>query len=334
LPSATNVASGGAETTGGVVSLTTTWNDPDADEPLLSVAVQVTVVDPSGKMEPDALLHVTGSAPSTTSAPTGAGVYVTCAPQSPFASAVCVGGTLTVGAPSVTVTVNDADPLFPRVSVALQFTVVEPIGNVAPDAGLQVTGRGPSMASFAEAVNVATAPAALVATTLIGLGTLTVGGCVSVTVIVKVPLPVLPAASCAVQVTVVAAIGKVEPDAGLQVTGRGPLTTSVADAENVTTAPAALVAGVVMFAGTVTVGAWLSVTVTWKLALPVFPAASCAVQVTVVGPSGKVEPDGGLQVTGRAPLIASFADAENDTTAPAALVAATLMFPGTLTVGG
>jgi hypothetical protein len=58
------------------------------------------------------------------------------------------------------------------------------------------------------------------------------------------------------------------------------------------------------------------------------------VHVTVVEPIGNVAPDGGLQVAVTGPSTASEADAENDTTAPAALVAAALMFPGTLTVGG
>ncbi len=44
-----------------------------------------------------------------------------------------------------------------------------------------------------------------------------------------------------------------------------------------------------------------------KVAEPVLPAASVALQVTVVMPSGKVLPDAGVQVTGRAPLTKSDA---------------------------
>src|SRR5436309_14414848 len=59
--------------------------------------------------------------------------------------------------------------------------------------------------------------------------------------------------------------------------------------------PAAVV--VVMLAGQVTVGAWLSLTVTVKLqSAELFPLASVAWQVTVVVPFGKVEPLGGVQV--------------------------------------
>jgi hypothetical protein len=49
-----------------------------------------------------------------------------------------------------------------------------------------------------------------------------------------------------------------------------------------------------MFAGTVIVGGVVSWTVMWKDAVEVFPAASLAVQVTVVVPSGNVEPDAGV----------------------------------------
>jgi hypothetical protein len=38
-------------------------------------------------------------------------------------------------------------------------------------------------------------------------------------------------------------------------------------------------------------------TLTWKLQVAVFPEESVAMQVTVVVPVAKVEPDGGLQVT-------------------------------------
>ena len=40
---------------------------------------------------------------------------------------------------AVTVTVNDFDAVSPERSVAVQVTVVTPIGNRLPDAGLQTT---------------------------------------------------------------------------------------------------------------------------------------------------------------------------------------------------
>lgn len=53
----------------------------------------------------------------------------------------------------------------------------------------------------------------------------------------------------------------------------------------------------VMFAGQVSVGFCISLTVTGKLQEPVLPAASVAMQVTVVMPFGNAEPELGEQVT-------------------------------------
>ena len=50
----------------------------------------------------------------------------------------------TGGVVSTTVTVNDCRAVLPCASVALQFTVVVPMANVDPDAGLQDTGTAPS----------------------------------------------------------------------------------------------------------------------------------------------------------------------------------------------
>ena len=121
--------------------------------------------------------------------------------------------------------------------------------------------------------------------------------------------------SVAEQVTVVVPIGKVLPDAGVQTGVIEPSTVSVAVAVNVTTAPAELVASVVISAGTVTTGAVVSTTVTVKVADPVLPALSVAEQVTVVGPSGKVLPDAGVQTGVIEPSTVSVAVAVNVTTA-------------------
>ena len=75
---------------------------------------------------------------------------------------------------------------------------------------------------------------------------------------------------------------------------------SVAETANVTAPPAELEVEFVMLDGTVIVGGVVSVDsiiiVTTKLPVPVFPAASDAVQVTVVVPAGKLEPEDGEQV--------------------------------------
>jgi len=72
---------------------------------------------------------------------------------------------------------------------------------------------------------------------VISAGSVRRGGVVSWTVTVENAEPILLAASVAVQMTVVVPNGKVEPDTGEQVAGREPLTTSIAVAENVATAP-------------------------------------------------------------------------------------------------
>jgi hypothetical protein len=58
------------------------------------------------------------------------------------------------------------------------------------------------------------------------------------------------------------------------------------------------------------------VTVTVKLLVVVLPAASVAVAVTFVVPTGKVLPDAGLKTTGTFPLTASCADPEKLTSVP------------------
>ena len=75
-------------------------------------------------------------------------------------------------------------------------------------------------------------------------------------------------------------------------------------------------------------------TVTEKVALAALPALSTLVQVTVVTPMGNVLPEGGVHVAGSAPDTASLADAVKFTTAPEALLACTMMFPGTVSAGG
>ncbi len=68
-------------------------------------------------------------------------------------------------------------------------------------------------------------------------GQVIVGGCVSVTVTVKVQGLMLLEASVALQVTVVVPFGKNDPDAGLQVGVPAPEQLSLAVGANVTTAP-------------------------------------------------------------------------------------------------
>ena len=63
-----------------------------------------------------------------------------------------------------------------------------------------------------------------------------------------------------------------------------------------------------MSPGTERIGAVVSATVMVKVAVPVLPALSVAEQVTVFGPSAKVEPDAGTHDVATEPSTTSVAD--------------------------
>ena len=105
------------------------------------------------------------------------------------------------------------------------------------------------------------------------------------TVTVKLADALLPAASAAVQLTVVAPVGNVPPDAGAHATASGPSTRSVAvGSVYVTAAPADDVAAAVMAAGTLLiVGAIVSVQAVAPAADVVPAGQSCAAEAPSVG---------------------------------------------------
>jgi hypothetical protein len=106
---------------------------------------------------------------------------------------------------SWTVTVNEPVAVLPAPSVAVQVTVVAPRANSDPEAGVQTGVTDPETASDAVAgVYETAAPEGPVASAVTGEGRARVGAVVSRTVTVKPADTVLPAASVAVQVTVVA----------------------------------------------------------------------------------------------------------------------------------
>lgn len=181
----------------------------------------------------------------------------------------------------------------PCASVALQLTVVVPSGNVAPLVWSQETmSVAMSTMSNEEVAKVAGAPDGPVASKVRLFGTVTVGAVVSRTVTVNVTDAWLLWASNASQVTVVVLVReKVDPDAGVQLTATEPSTISLADAENVTTAPAGLVASVVMSLGAEIDGAVVSTTSIRKVDVALFPCESVDVHETVVLPSGNVSPE-------------------------------------------
>ena len=123
------------------------------------------------------------------------------------------------------------------------------------------------------------------------------GRLVSLTLTWKLQLAVLPLLLVAVQVTVVAPSGKLEPLGGWQKTVT-PGQLSVPVATKVTIWPQ--VAGftlVEMFPGQLIAGGSMSFTVTVKVQALVLPAASVAVHVTVVMPLLKLVPLAGEQLT-------------------------------------
>ena len=123
------------------------------------------------------------------------------------------------------------------------------------------------------------------------------GGSLSLTVTVKLHVFVLPLVSVAVQVTVFMPLAKALPLAGVQLAVT-PEQLSVAVAAKFTIRlhwPGAVF--VTIFAGQVTTGASLSLTVTVKLQLVEFPNASVAVQLTAVIPLAKALPFVGVQLT-------------------------------------
>jgi hypothetical protein len=133
--------------TGGDVSLTVTVNDAVEVLPLVSFAVQVTLVAPSGNVKPEAGAQLTVAASSGSEAVT---VYETGAPLASTADAVIGPGVVIVGAvTSLTVTVNDAFELLPLKSFAVQVTVVVAIGKTVPEFCEQDTVGFGSTASVA-----------------------------------------------------------------------------------------------------------------------------------------------------------------------------------------
>jgi hypothetical protein len=281
--------------------------------PAASRAAQVTVVSPMANAEPlvgaqltlaPGQLSLALAANSTTAEHWPASVV-----------AVMFAGQATVGlSASVTVTVKLHAAVLPAASRAAQVTVVSPMANAEPLAGVQLT-LAPGQLSLALAANSTTAehwPASVVA--VMFAGQVTVGFSASRTVTVKLHVAALPAASRAVQVTGVSPMANVEPLAGTQLT-LAPGQLSLALAANSTTAehwPASVVA--VMFAGQATVGLSASVTVTVKLHSAALPAASVAVQRTVVVPTGNAVLLGGTQAKAVTPQL-SVAFGVNSTTA-------------------
>jgi hypothetical protein len=121
-------------------------------------------------------------------------------------------------------------------------------------------------------------------------------------VIVNEHIDVFAMASVTEHVTMFTPTAKNDPDAGEHTGAPTPGQLSeTTGAAKVTIAPGVVPiivdAGTAMFAGQVIDGAWVSLTVTVKVQVPVFAEASVAVHVTVVVPFGNVEPEAGTHAT-------------------------------------
>jgi hypothetical protein len=128
--------------------------------------------------------------------------------------------------------------------------------------------------------------------------------------------------------------GKLDPEGGVQVGAPTPGQLSVAVAVYVVVAEQFASAVRVLLAGQVTTGFWLSVTVTVNEQLPSLPAASVALHVTVVVPTGNEEPDAGSHVTAPTPGQLSVAVAVYVALAAQSPLGATrFMFAGQVTTG-
>lgn len=106
------------------------------------------------------------------------------------------------GVVPTTVTLKLPLAVFSALSVAVQLTVVVPVGKVVPEAGVQFGVTAPSTRSVAEAVKVTTAPEASVASVLMSAGRFSTGGVVSTTRTTTVSVAVPPRPSSTVSVTV------------------------------------------------------------------------------------------------------------------------------------
>src|SRR3954454_8793588 len=110
--------------------------------------MQVTVVFPRGKIEPEGGSHVTITGPSTLSIAPAA--KVTTAPSGPVASAVMsLGAVITGGVVSRTMILKEPVAMLPWASVGVQAILFSPSAKLDPEVGLQITPTARSTMSAA-----------------------------------------------------------------------------------------------------------------------------------------------------------------------------------------
>ena len=149
---------GASATTGASTSVTVTVKVEDELLPEASVAVQVTVLTPMAKSLPEAGVQTTVT-PGQLSLAAGA-VKETVAVALPASVLTLMSAFLPMTGASVsfTVTVKVEVEVLPEASVAVEVTVVTPIGKVLPEAGLDTTLTPGQLSDAAGAAKVTTAP--------------------------------------------------------------------------------------------------------------------------------------------------------------------------------
>jgi hypothetical protein len=193
--------------------------------------------------------------------------------------------------------VNWQEAVLPAKSNPEQVTVLMPTGKLDPEDGWQNTVLGPQASVAPAAYVTAAAHDVPLVPTVMGNGQFSTGGVTSRTDTTKPQLVELFAPSVAVQVTVVAPTGKLDPDAGAHTTLTGPCA-SDADGLNVTgllhaptDASTAMLPGQPMVGGSVS-GSVPAITTTLKLADTLFWPSDTE-QFTGVVPTENIDPEGG-----------------------------------------
>jgi len=146
-----------------------------------------------------------------------------------------------------------------------------------------------------------------------------------------------PDASTAVETTVFEPTGNDEPDAGWLVTVALPAQTSVAAGWlkfNMAMPESRGDSATLIFAGQVICGGVVSCTVIMKVHALLLPYSSDATLVTMFVPSGKSEPDGGVETTITFVSQRPKAVTLNATGVPAGPAHSATMFEGQMTWGG
>ena len=315
---ASAVTSAGAAIDGGVVSTTVTRCSAVAALPAASDAVQVTTVVPSGRtggasFATEAMGVASAAAPAPAASPTAMRPSAASAPSGDSASTVMGGGTRTDGGVvSTTSTRCAAVALLPDASVAFHTTVCEPSGN-ASGASLETstactssTDGSPSataLLSADEASNTTSGGASMP------------GGVVSTTSTRCLAAASLPAASVAVQVTIVVPRGN-RAGASLATDATPDPPSAAAGSPSATSFESAEAASTLTSGGARTDGAAVSDTATLCRAVASLPATSRAVQVTVVVPSGNRA--GASLATDITPTASTTAGSVSSTAVPSA----------------